>query len=325
MRADRLVAIVLLLQTHGQMTVSDLAERLECSERTIRRDLEGLSGAGVPVYPQRGRGGGWALLGGHKIDLSGLTAEEAQALFLVAGPHALVGVGVEPGVKSALRKLMAALPAPFREQAEAANTAVLVDPVGWGRSNEQPPNLVELRRAVLAGLQVDITYAKPRQEPAMRRVHPYGLVSKGGTWYLLAGVEAGLRTFRVSRVQAVAVTDEPVERPDDFDLAEAWEKVQTDFPARTYAEGVTVELRIEAGAVRFVSAALGRWANLQPQPAESAGGEWPRYTATFPNAGVAATELVRYGRRIEVDGPVEVRAALARLGEELVASYGPRE
>jgi predicted DNA-binding transcriptional regulator YafY len=325
MRADRLVAIVLLLQTHGQMTVSDLAERLECSERTIRRDLEGLSGAGVPVYPQRGRGGGWALLGGHRIDLSGLTADEAEALFLVAGPNALVGVGVEPGVKSALRKLLAALPAPFREQAEAANAAVLVDPVGWGRTNDQPPNLAELRKAVLAGLQVDITYTKPRQEPAVRRVHPYGLVSKGGTWYLLAGVEAGLRTFRVSRVQAAVVTEEPVERPDDFDLAEAWEKVQADFPARTYAEGVTVELRIEPGAVRYISAALGRWANLQPQPTESPEGQWPRYTAIFPHAGVAAAELVRYGRRINVVGPADVRAALARLGAELVASYGQRE
>ncbi len=141
MRADRLVAIVLLLQTHGQLTVDSLAERLEVSERTIRRDLEGLSGAGVPVYAQRGRGGGWALLGGHRINLSGLTAEEAQALFLVAGPNALVGVGVDPGVKSALRKLLAALPAPMREQAAAAHTAVLVDPVGWGRRNDQPAHL----------------------------------------------------------------------------------------------------------------------------------------------------------------------------------------
>ncbi len=278
--------------------------------------------AGVPAARSGGRVG---LLGGHRIDLSGLTADEAEALFLVAGPNALVGVGVEPGVKSALRKLLAALPAPFREQAEAANAAVLVDPVGWGRSNDQPPNLAELRKAVLTGLQVDITYTKPRQEPAVRRVHPYGLVSKGGTWYLLAGVEAGLRTFRVSRVQAAVVTEEPVERPDDFDLAEAWEKVQTDFPARTYAEGVTVELRIDPGAVRYVSAALGRWANLQPQPTDSTAGQWPRYTAIFPNAGVAAAELVRYGRRIDVVGPADVRAALARLGAELVASYGQKE
>jgi predicted DNA-binding transcriptional regulator YafY len=322
MRADRLVAIVLLLQTHGQLTVGDLAERLECSERTIRRDLEGLSGAGVPVYAQRGRGGGWALLGGHRIDLTGLTADEAQALFLVAGPNALVGVGVDPGVKSALRKLLAALPAPLREQAEAAGTAVLVDPAGWGRRNDQPTHLSALRNAVLSGLQVDISYAKPGQGAQPRRIHPYGLVSKGGTWYLLAGGEAGMRTFRVSRVQAVVVTDEPVERPEDFDLAAAWDRVQADFPARTYATGVTVQLSVEPAAVRYVSAALGRWANLQVQPGDSAGGAWPRYAATFPTPALAAVELVRFGRRIAVQGPDEVRAALARLGEELVATYG---
>jgi predicted DNA-binding transcriptional regulator YafY len=317
-----LVAIVLLLQTHGQLTVSALAERLESSERTIRRDLDSLSGAGVPVYPQRGRGGGWALLGGHRIDLSGLTTDEAQALFLVAGPNALVGVGVDPGVKSALRKLMAALPAPMREQASAAGNAVLVDPVGWGKKNDQPPHLDVLRAAVLKGVQVDISYAKPGQEAAPRRIHPYGLVSKGGTWYLLAGTEAGLRTFRLSRVQAVMVTEVPVERPEDFDLAEAWEAVQTDFPGRVYSNGVTVQLSVDPGAVRYVSAALGRWANLQPLTATGAVGAWVRYAATFPNPGIAAAELVRFGRRVEVDGPDEVRAALARLGEELVATYG---
>jgi len=302
-RADRLVAIVLLLQTHGQMTVGDLAERLEVSERTIRRDLEGLSGAGVPVYPQRGRGGGWALLGGHRIDLSGLTAEEAQALFLVAGPNALVGVGVEPGVKSALRKLLAALPAPFREQVSAAGNAVLVDPVGWGRKSDQSPHLATLRNAVLAGVQVDMSYAKPGQEASPRRVHPYGLVSKGGTWYLLAGAEAGLRTFRLSRVRAVTPTEELVERPEDFDLAEAWESVQSEFPARTYAQGVTVRLAVDPGAVRFISGVLGRWANWQPVDAKGIDGAWPHYAATFPSPGVAAGELVRFGRRVVVEGP----------------------
>jgi len=325
MRADRLVAIVLLLQTHSQLTVDDLAARLEVSERTIRRDLEGLSGAGVPVYAQRGRGGGWALLGGHRINLSGLTAAEAEALFLVAGPNALVGVGVDPGVKSALRKLLAALPAPMREQAAAAGSAVLVDPAAWGRTSDQPAHLDLLRKAVVAGVQVDITYAKPRQAPAIRRVHPYGLVSKAGIWYLLAGAEAGLRTFRVSRVRAAAVTDEPVERPEDFDLAEAWESVQSDFPARAYEGGVTAELLVEPGAVRYVSAVLSRWANLKERPAGDAHGAWLGYTASFPNPDVAAAELVRFGRRIEVVGPPEVRAALARLGEELVAAYGRGE
>src|ERR1700722_13649579 len=166
-----------------------------------------------------------------------------------------------------------------------------------------------------------MTYAKPGEEAAPRRVHPYGLVSKGGTWYLLAGAEAGLRTFRLSRVRAVTVTTEAVERPEDFDLAAAWESVQSGFPARTYAQGVTVRLAVDPGAVRFISGVLGRWANLQAVDGEGAGDGWPPSAATFPTPGLAASELVRFGRRVRVEGPDEVRAALAALGEELVATY----
>jgi len=319
-RADRLVAIVLLLQTHGQMTAGDLAERLEASERTIRRDLDALSGAGVPVYAQRGRGGGWALLGGHRIDLSGLTTEEAQALFLVAGPQALAGLGVGPGVKSALRKLLAALPAPLRESAEAANAAVHIDATRWGRSEEQQPRYLDpLRRAVVAGVQVDLAYTKPgQQEPTRRRIHPYGLVSKAGVWYLLAGSEAGLRTFRVSRVRGVTATEEAVERPEDFDLAQAWEEVRTNLPGR-YG-GLAVDISAEPGVGRMLAAALAGWARIEPVAGEQQEGR-ERYTATFPNPSAAAAELARFGGRVEVMSPPVVRAELARLGEELVAAY----
>jgi predicted DNA-binding transcriptional regulator YafY len=322
MRADRLVSIVLLLQSHGQMTAADLAERLETSERTIRRDLDALSGSGVPVYAQRGRGGGWALLGGHRLNLSGLTAQEAQALFLVAGPEALAGLGVEPGVKSALRKLLAALPAPMREQAEAARSAVLVDPLAWGKRSYTPRHLDTLRDACVSGMQLIINYAKPGEEPSERRIHPYGLVSKGGTWYLLAGSEVGLRTFRVSRVRSVTMTEEPIERPEDFDLAEAWEGVQSRFvPPRG---AVSVEFRVEPAAVRMVQAAFGRWAHLEAtgeSDAPRAGGPpWPRFTASFPNELHAAAELVRFATKVEVISPPEVRAELAEMGRALVAA-----
>lgn len=312
-RADRLIAIVLLLQTHGQLTAADLAERLETSERTIRRDLDSLSGAGVPVYAQRGRGGGWALLGGSKTDLSGLTLEEAEALFLVAGPNAMSGLGVEPGVRSALRKLLAALPAPMREQAAAARTAIHVDPLAWGRARpeaakEPAAHLDALRAAVVAGRQVDISYAKPGQPATDRRVHPYGLVSKAGTWYLLAGGEAGLRTFRVSRIRGVTATGDAVQRPDNFDLAEAWEGVQSSFGERRDQGAVIVELRVEIDLVQWVRG----WSRVDET----------HYRATFPNASVAARELARYGTGVEVLSPPEVREALGRLGRELARAYG---
>ncbi len=320
MRADRLVAIVLLLQTHGQLTASELAERLETSERTIRRDLDALSGAGVPVYAQRGRGGGWALLNGHKLDMSGLTAPEARALFLVAGPNALAGVGDEPKVRSALRKLLAALPESVRDEAAAANAAMLVDPSRWGRrADPNPPrHLDELRDAVVQGVQVVLTYVKPGQAPAERRVHPYGLVSKSGTWYLLAGAEAGLRTFRVSRVRGVTVTDDPVERPENFDLAAAWEDVQRGLPQRVGT--VAVELRVDPEFAGRVKGMLGAWVAIEALPDADPEG-WPRFRAAFPHVMAAAAELARFGGRVEVLTPAEVRAELARIGTELAARY----
>jgi predicted DNA-binding transcriptional regulator YafY len=231
MRADRLVAIVLLLQAHGQLTAPALARRLEVSERTIRRDLDALLLSGLPLYSQRGRGGGWALTDGYQVNLSGLTADEAQALFLATGPELLTGLGIEQGMASALRKLLAALPKETRSHATKAHRAVHVDPTRWGQLAEETPRmLASLRAAVVAGLQVDLTYAKPGRDPSVRRVHPYGLVSKTGVWYLLAGTETGPRTFRVSRVADVAATTEPVVRPEDFDLARAWEEVNRGMP-----------------------------------------------------------------------------------------------
>jgi predicted DNA-binding transcriptional regulator YafY len=323
MRADRLVAILLLLQTHGQLTAADLAERLETSERTMRRDLDALSAAGVPVYSQRGRGGGWALLGGHRLNLSGLTAAEAEALFLVAGPERLAGLGVEPGVRSALRKLLAALPAPLRDQATAARAAVHVDPVRWGRKAEPQSRHVDaLREAVVAGVQVDLSYAKPGQAPTGRRVHPFGLVSKSGTWYLIAGTAEGLRTFRVSRVRSVSRTDEAVERPEDFDLAQAWEAVVEQIPQRT--DGLAVDLRVAPEVLGWIRASLSGWARLTllDPPHEQDGTGWTQFRATFPNASAAAANLASFGARVEVLSPPEVRHELARIARELAEIYG---
>jgi predicted DNA-binding transcriptional regulator YafY len=321
MRADRLVAIVLLLQARGQLTAGELAEELEASERTIRRDLDSLSAAGVPVYSQRGRGGGWALLGGHRLNLSGLTADEAQALFMVAGPGGLTDLGIEPGVRSALRKLLAALPAPMREQAAAARQAVHVDPTAWGREQTDPapgpPFLDALRRAVVDAVQVDIDYAKPGEARRVRRVHPFGLVAKRGTWYLMAGTGAGPRTFRVSRVYGVEVTEEPVERPDGFDLETAWARTTDGFSDRLHT--VAVELRVEPWIVDRVRAGLTGWTSFE-EPEAVPGGRH-RLRVMFPTEGSAAGELARYGSGVEVVDPPSVRDRLAKIGQELVDTY----
>lgn len=218
MRADRLLAALLFLQARGRVTVAELATELEVSQRTARRDMEALVAAGVPVYSQRGRGGGWTLVGGARTDLTGLTAGEVRALFLAAGPSS-----VAPDVRSALRKLMQAVPAPLRADAEAAARARVVD-VDWSGTAEAAsgPHRDAVERAVLDGVQIRLGYAATGRPVRQWTVHPLGLASRSGVWYLVAGTGAGLRTYRLSRVTSVEATRDPVERPDGFDLATAW-------------------------------------------------------------------------------------------------------
>lgn len=318
------MAILLLLQTRGRVTVGELSRELEASERTIRRDLDALSAAGIPVLATRGRGGGWELLGGHRTDLSGLSAAEAEALFLIAGPEAVAaGLGVGPKLRSAVRKLMAALPAPLRERADTARSRLLVDPSGWGRESERDPgSLAVLREAVLAGVQVDVTYASPGRSPTERRLHPYGLVAKAGNWYLLAGAAGGMRTFRVSRMERVAMTAEPAIRPDGFDLAAEWERARAEVPAGPLP--VAVELLADPRLEATLGQTLAGWARLERGEAagvEAAAGERRRLIAHLPNPRIAALELSRFTGWVEVLGPEEVRRELARLGAELVALH----
>ena len=187
-RADRLVACLLILQAKGRVTASELADELEISERTARRDLEGLAMAGPPVYSQPGRGGGWSLLGGARTDLTGLTAAESRALFLVAGPSS----SATPEVKAALRKLMQALPETFRAEAESAASAVVLDPTSWGYDNAPAPvHLDVLQRATVDGRQVRLGYVARDQAETERTVHPLGLVAKRSVWYLVANTTLG--------------------------------------------------------------------------------------------------------------------------------------
>lgn len=191
---------------------------------TARRDLEALSAAGVPVYPQPGRGGGWSLVGGARTDLSGLSATEAQALFLLVGPAAAAAVSA--GAKAALRKLVRALPQTFRADAEAAAAATMTDPVGWGeRDRDRPEPVARLQTAVVHRWKVRLIYENHAGERTGRLVDPWGLVDKDDIWYLIAGTERGQRTFRVDRIVTAEATDQPAEHPDDFTLATAWQEV----------------------------------------------------------------------------------------------------
>jgi predicted DNA-binding transcriptional regulator YafY len=313
-RADRLVAVLLFLQARGRVTAAGLADELEISERTARRDLEALAMAGIPVYSQPGRGGGWSLLGGARTDLSGLTAVEARTLFLVAGPSA----SATPQIKAALRKLVRALPEPFRAEAEAAASAVVIDPASWDRTHvPTPAHLDELQRAV-EGIQVRIVYAAPDRPETERTVHPLGLVAKASVWYLIAATDAGMRTFRLSRVRAVTLTEDPVERPEGFDLETHWRSVVGELDERRVTFRATA--RIQAEAIPWLRSSLGTRMSIREENA----GDHVEIEIRSWSARSLAAELAGFGRWVEVLHPAEVRQELARIGDELRERYGER-
>ena len=313
MRADRLVALLNLLQTRGHITAAEAAEELEVSERTARRDLEALGMAGIPIYSQQGRNGGWRLLGGGRTDLSGLTSAEARALFLVAGPAS----AATPEVRAALRKLVRALPEPFREDAEKASTAIVMDPTAWGQRTPErppPPHLVAVQQAVIDGEQVVLGYVGRDGKESERVVHPLGLATKGRTWYLVADTAAGQRTFRIDRVQSVRRTGEPAVRPPDFDLAEAWrsvtERVESAAPVWATARA-TPEI---VGALRWT---FGPRLRIGPPTddgrVEVEVGGWHEH--------VLAAQVAGFGNHVVVTGPPGVLQELGRITEELVDLY----
>lgn len=314
MRADRLVAILLLLQARGQVTAGEVAEELEVSERTARRDLEALGMAGLPIYSIQGRAGGWRLAGGGKTDLSGLTEAEARALFLVAGPAA-----TSPEVKAALRKLVRALPEPFRDDAQAASAAVVVDPDSWDRRRTGPPPpplLDDVQAAVVKGQQLRLVYVARDRTETTRVIHPLGLASKGPVWYLVAGTDAGQRTFRVDRMRSIEVTGDPVVRPPDFDLEEAWRTITGEVDRlRT---PVTLRGSVAAEAVWRCRMVFGH--RLQIGSAD-ADGRVPVEVRGHSHESLAA-EVAGLGTELSVTDPPEVRALLADLGRALVAHYG---
>ena len=306
MRADRLVAILLLLQNRGRVTASEVARELEVSERTARRDLEALGMAGLPIYSTQGRNGGWRLAGGGRTDLSGLTAAEAQALFLVAGP-----ASATPEVKAALRKLVRALPEPFRLRAQAASSAVLVDPAGWDGSTtvrRTPPHLEAVQQAVIEGEQLVLGYTAATSPTAPAVVHPLGLAAKGSGWYLVADTDAGLRTFRVDRITSVERNGQAVRRPPDFDLANVWRLITAEIDQRRTPLRARVLASTEV--VGWCRVTFGSRVRIGPAGPDG------RVELELRGHHVRslAAELAGFGGAVEVLEPDELRQQLALLG-----------
>jgi predicted DNA-binding transcriptional regulator YafY len=324
MRSDRLLSIMLLLQTRGQLPASELAERLEVSVRTVMRDVEALSAAGVPVYTVRGPHGGIALLPGYRTDVTGLTAEESRALFVLLSGRAHAELGLGQAIGSALRKLMAALPAPYRPDADLASRRILIDPARW-REPSVPPaaDLSALQQAVFADRRLRVRY-RHSEDGRVRSctLDPYGLVNKAGVWYLVADHHGQPKLFRADRVRGASVLDGPVQRREGLELAEVWDSLRRriDHIPTPIAVTVSVSRQILGRFLRVHRADLAGPPPAEPATEAGSDPERVRLQLQFRSLG-AAEALLMFGTDGEVLSPPELRQNLARKAAQAAGVY----
>ncbi|WP_446211570.1 helix-turn-helix transcriptional regulator [Micromonospora sp. IBSANI012] len=321
MRASRLISLVLLLQSRETMTAAELARELEVSERTVYRDVLALSAAGVPVYADRGRAGGYRLLGGYRTRLTGLTRDEAEALFLSGLPGPAGEMGLADAVAAAELKVLAALPPSLRDAPARAGQRFHLDVPGWFRESAPPPWLAELARAVWRDRVVELRYRRGDREVG-RRVEPYGLVLKSGVWYLVARVGDAMRTYRVDRVVAVQAGEETFARDEGFDLGGHWREQAEAFLRSMLRAEITVRLSA-AGlrALRWVAEAPFAYEEATAAAGEPDGQGWRVTRLPVESVEVAYHLVLRLGPEVEVLDPPELRARLAGAAARLAALY----
>ncbi|MFE4496649.1 helix-turn-helix transcriptional regulator [Streptomyces niveus] len=321
MRADRLVSLVLLLRQRGRLSATTLARELEVSTRTVLRDIEALSAAGVPVYAERGRNGGFALLPGFRTELTGLNHDEALALLVAGSRRGAQVFGLGSALASAVLKVVDALPESHRDTAAGVAERLLIDPetdlLSRRVAAEEVPDATaaEVRRAVLAGHKLRIRYAAAGQTPRWRTVDPIGLVTVRDQGYLLATRSGADRTYRLSRVLAAEALPEPAQRPDRVDLDRAWRDRGTRF--RTGGDQVAVLVRVDpARREDLVATALA----VHTEEAE-AGGRL-RLEVTFQDACHAEWALWQLATDAEALAPQWLRTALRDRAATIATRYG---
>jgi predicted DNA-binding transcriptional regulator YafY len=313
MRADRLLSILLLLQANGRMTALSLAKRLEVSERTILRDMDALSGAGVPVVAERGVGGGWRLLDGYQTKLTGLTAAEIQSLFLARPPKLMADLGLQQAAEAAWIKLQASLPSEVRQQAEFVRQRILIDARGWREPAETITSLPVLLEALWRGRQLRFDYVRGDGTPSERVVDPLGLVARGNAWYLVADRDEQRRTYRVSRIANAVAIEQPSRRPANFELAAHWEQAASDF--RDKLPRFYATFLVEREAMPWV-----RWRRGRVEQ-ETAEGDRVRVRLRFDVEQEAIQLALALGASAEVVDPADLRARVLSVAEALVNRY----
>lgn len=320
MRASRLFSILTTLQARGQVTAPELAEACEVSVRTIYRDIDALTAAGVPVYADRGAEGGYRLLDGYRVRLNALSQPEAEALFLVGLPGPAAALGLDAAMIAAQTKLIAALPENLRPNASRMQQRFHLDAPGWFGEAEEPKHLRAIASAVLRETLIEIRYQSWKAE-RRRRVAPLGLVLKGGSWYLAGLVDGSVRTYRVARVLDCTALDAPIARPADFDLAAYWRASIERLEAELHPNEATV--RLSPFGLKLIEAVSHPYVKARMRLADTADAEGWR-VATIPVGKTlwhATSELLRLGAEAEVLEPPELREKMAELAGAMVARY----
>jgi predicted DNA-binding transcriptional regulator YafY len=319
-RASRLVSLLLLLQTRGQLTAGELAQELEVSERTVHRDVEALSASGVPIYAERGAHGGIRLVDGYRTRLTGMTGDEAEALFLAGLPGPAAELGLGTVVAAAQLKVLASLPPELRARASRLVERFHLDAGEWFHANEAVPYLPPLSDAVWNATRIAIDYERG-SGPTRRVIEPLGLVLKAGIWYVVAGTDGGqVRTYRISRVVAVEPGDERFERPAGFDLAGYWADAAEAFERE--APRIAVDVRVRPDRLDQLRSAVG---HATVEAAERLPGtdpdDWLRLRLRLDWPDEAPVVMLRAGRWVEVLGPPDVRARVAAIARDIAARY----
>ncbi|WP_405655900.1 helix-turn-helix transcriptional regulator [Streptomyces sp. RK9] len=323
MSAGRLLSLLLLLQSRGRVSARGIADELGVSVRTAYRDVARLQEAGVPVYAEPGRRGGYQLLDGYRTRLTGMSEGEARALFFAGLPGPAAELGLAAEVTAARLKLLAALPSGPRE--EAARTAAVfhVDAPGWYGEPMETPHLPLFVDAVLARHAVDVRYRRWRApQEVSRRLRPYGLVLKSGTWYLVAASDSRTATYRVTQVLDAAPTDERFDRPRDFDLGAYWAAYLDDFRSRRHTGTATIRLS-PRGRRRLPDNVPPDVARAAEETATPVGDDgWVEAVIPTESTGHACGELLRLGVDVEVVAPAGLRRAMAATAGALARTYG---
>jgi predicted DNA-binding transcriptional regulator YafY len=319
MRADRLLSLMMLLQTRRQMTAEELAAELEVSKRTIYRDIDALSIAGVPVYANCGPGGGYALLDSYRTTLTGLNEDEIRALFMLTIPGPLSDLGVSQQLKAAILKLTSAFTGDHYEHAAYLRQRLHLDAASWFQTDEPTPHLKTIQAAAWQDRQLVLAHRRHNNTVRERTISPYGLVAKASIWYLVAATDQGMRVYRVSRIESVQMTQTHFTRPQDFDLPQFWTDWVIDYNASLPKYPVT--LRIGPDLIPVLPYIFGDEIQSLIEQAQPDAAGWRVMDYTFERLEEAQSYVLGMGASVDVIAPAELRINVLKLATEVVAHY----